>query len=70
MTTYHIAPLTSAIREYDKNNHPLENYKYLAWDGLLEYGKRMGLITRSEFNRLGRLLTETVYSDNYESNCN
>ena len=50
--------------------HPLENYKYLAWDGLYEFGKTIGLINRDEFDRLERLLLQTVYSDSYESNCN
>ena len=70
MASLHIDPLTKALRDYDKQKHPLENYKYLAWDGLYEFGKAIGLINRKEFDRLERLLSQTVYSDSYESNCN
>ena len=70
MAKLHIDPLTKALRDFDKQKHPLENYKYLAWDGLYDFGKAIGLINRKEFDRLGRLLSQTVYSDSYESNCN
>jgi hypothetical protein len=68
MSNYFINPIASGLREFDDNTHLLENYKFYAWHGLHDYGKRNGFITSSELINLAEL-SETVRDDTHTNPC-
>ncbi|MEJ4089060.1 hypothetical protein [Galbibacter orientalis] len=68
MSAYYINPLAKGLKEYDKNMHPIDNYKYFAWNGLDKYGKDAKYITKDELTRLANL-SVIINSDSYSSNC-
>ena len=39
MVHNHVQPLANAIREFDNNSYPLDNYMWFGWDGLSAIGK-------------------------------
>lgn len=68
MSEHYITPIAEGLREFDKNLHDIENYKYFAWQGLESYGKQAKLITNAELYDLAQL-TEVVLNDSYNSPC-
>ncbi|MBN4048447.1 hypothetical protein JYU17_00575, partial [Flavobacteriaceae bacterium AH-315-O20] len=68
MSNYFINPIASGLREFDDNTHPLENYKFYAWEGLQDYGKRNGFITQTELSNLAQL-SKTVRDDIHTNPC-
>jgi len=48
MVNSYINNIAQALREFDNNRFPLDNYKDYAWDGLRKYGYDSGHLTEQE----------------------
>ncbi|GAB1858719.1 hypothetical protein MHTCC0001_35590 [Flavobacteriaceae bacterium MHTCC 0001] len=68
MAFRYITPIANGLREFDDNTHPLDNYKYLAAQGLLFYVKQNGYIKKDELNRLNQL-SKTITNDTHKNPC-
>ena len=68
MAQYFIDPIASGLREFDENTHPLENYKYFAWEGLKNRGIFNEYITQAELTNLANL-AQIVTNDTHTNPC-
>lgn len=56
------------MRNFDNNFHPIDNYKFYGWEGLIEMGELMMLITPQEFANY-RTLANVTNADNNQNSC-
>ena len=55
MTIKYVNPIANGVRNFDSKTHPLANYMYFGWEGLVSEGEIRGSITRSQYNEYIRL---------------
>lgn len=59
MITNYINNIANALRQFDNNRYPIDNYKEYAWDGLRAYDYRGLLTDTDEDNYINLRVTET-----------
>ena len=68
MASRYVNPIANAVRKFDGNTYPVENYLYFGWEGLYDEGSNRGLITMTEFNNYTHLASIPL-NDKHKTLC-